>query len=782
MRAFPLFVVVLCSALPALAAPSLQRIEPPGGKQGSEVEVRITGTELGDPQELFFEDGRVSVVKLETEKDDVVKATLRIPADCPPGPQRVRLRTVDGLSDLRVFHVHGSEQVAEKEPNDLADKAQPLELGQTAWGTIRGEDVDLFKIRLPAGGRVSAVIDGVRLEQQMFDPHLELLDAEGNVLASCDDTPLLSQDAAVAATVKTAGDYFLRLREAAYAGNGTYQLHVGKFPIPHAAWPPGGKAGSKVDVEWLGDPGGSFRQTIVLPEPALDGLARVQPSKDGAVGPAAVPLRVTTAPVTLLDESGNEPAQAGRVTAPAAVAGRMDGSDDVDWIRVEAPKDSRWRVSGWGRRLGSPVDLVVAAHRDNDKRDRITSNDDSDGPDSKFAITTPAEGSFLLRVSDFQHRGGPGFVYWIDVEPALPSVDVSVSPATTRTQQRLVATVPRGNRMALFFNSKREGCDAPARIDFGRLPAGVTALTSEFAEPASGGLVVFEASADAAPGTALAEVTVRRAGEQAERLGGLRQLTDLVFGEPNNTVYRSAFGDKLAIAVVEEAPVTIELLPPSTPLVRRGLVDLKVRVIRSADFDGRVRLELPFKPPGIAAGLVDVKPDQTEVAFPLTVAADAPVKQWQVAMAAALMPDATSQKKAAQSRRAGAGAWIASRPVTLSVIEPLVDLLPARAAAERGQETKLVFKMASPPSFTGTATATLVGLPLHVESVPVEVKPGAESIEFPLRIGSDSPLGKHATIMCQIDVPLDGGRVLHQSPPATLRIDKPLAGQVAAKP
>ena len=144
-----------------MAAPALERIEPPGGKQGAEVEIRITGTELDEPQELFFEAGRISVAAL-TGENNVGTATLRIPADCPPGPQRLRLRTAEGLSDLRMFHVHLSDQLEEQEPNDAPESAQPIAVGQAVWGTLRNEDVDTFQIHLPAGGRISAVVEAVR--------------------------------------------------------------------------------------------------------------------------------------------------------------------------------------------------------------------------------------------------------------------------------------------------------------------------------------------------------------------------------------------------------------------------------------------------------------------------------------------------------------------------------------------------------------------------------------------------------------------------------------------
>jgi hypothetical protein len=769
-------VFLFCLAATAVAAPGLNRIEPPAGKQGSEIEITISGTELDEPQELFFEEGRIAVKGMAAEKENVVKATLSIPADCPLGPHRLRLRTAEGLSELRMFHVHGSEQSTEQEPDNDIASALPVVPGAAVWGTLGNEDVDVYKLHMPAGGRIAALVEAVALDQQMLDPHLELVDAEGFTIAACDDHLLVAQDAALAATVDKEGDYFLRIRETTYGGgNGIYLLHVGDFPVPHVAWPPGGTAGAPLDPEWLGDPAGAFKGQVTLASPGLDGVCRVRPSRDGRQSPMAVPLRVTAAPIVIEAEAGNEPEQAAKATAACAIAGRMDAADDVDWFRIEAPKGSKWKVTGWGRRLGSPVDLVVNVHRDDAKRQRITGNDDTGGPDSLVEVTVPDEGAFLLRVNDFQQRGGARFVYWIDVEPLAPSVMVSVPPAQTKTQQRLVVAVPRGNRMALFFNAARTECGDPVTLDFSGLPAGVTAVSAPFEQPAPGGLVVFEAAPDATVGTAMAAVRVlKAAGAAATPVGAMLQGTEMVYGEPNREPYRIALGDRLAVAVVEEAPVALELEPPAGPIARRGLLELKVKVHRDEGFDGKIRLELPFKPPGIGASMVEVKDGQTEVMFPINASADAPVKQWQIAVAASLVPDGATKKEERKARRAGRGSWIASRPVTLSVIEPLVDLAAEKGQVEQGGRTTLVFKATKPTAFEGKAKATLVGLPAKAEAATVELEAGKESIEFVVTVAADAPAGRHDNIFCRIEVPKGNAWVIHQTAGTSLRIDKPL--------
>ncbi|MFM8496259.1 MAG: hypothetical protein ACKOEM_12155 [Planctomycetia bacterium] len=766
----------------AFGEPTIDRIEPPAARAGTSIDVKITGSELDGAAEVFFEQGGITCAAPTVENDKTLTARLTVPADCPLGPQRMRVRTSDGLSELRMFHVHASEQAAEQEPNDSFAQAAPLERGRAVWGAVKNEDVDVYKVHLQAGDRIAAVIDAVRLDQQMLDPHIELVDAEGFVVAACDDHPLLAQDAALAAVAPREGDYFLRVRESAYGGgNALYVLHVGDFPIPHVAWPPGGPPGATLDVEWFGDPAGPFKAKVTLPPEGSEGLGRVRAVRDGRTSAMSVPFRITTAPVFQAVEPNDEPEKAAPATAPVAIAGRIDASEDVDWIRVEAPKGTKWKATGWGRRLGSPVDLVIAAHRANDKRERITSSDDADGPDSVVQVTVPDEGAFLLRVNDFERRGGPEFIYWIDVEPIVPRVTVSVPPAQTKTQQRLVAAVPRGNRTALVFNAARTECGDPVRLEFSGLPAGVAASPATIADPAPNCVVVFEAAADAAPATTATPVRmIRGDGESAQEVGSLRQGTDLVFGEPNRTSYRTSFSDRLAVAVVEEAPASIECAPPATPIARRGTLDLKVTVHRVEGYAGRVRLEMPFRPPGIGASAVEVKESETEVAFPITCAGDAPLKEWQLALTATLVPEGQKPDKKGAGKRVAKGMVVASRPLTLAIVEPLVEMTAEKAVVEQGGTVKLAYKAAKPPTFTGTAKARLVGLPNKVEAPTLDLAAGTETLEFPLTVAADAPPGKHENIICRIEVPVGDAIMIHQMAATSLRIDKPLPPAVAA--
>ncbi|MFM7108569.1 MAG: hypothetical protein ACKOZU_08235 [Planctomycetaceae bacterium] len=777
MRPRPALPVVVVAALvaagfsawPAAAAPTIGRVEPPGAPPGAEIEIRLIGGDLGEPQELFFEEGRIAVTALAGVDDKTVKATLRVPADCPPGPHRLRVRTRDGLSELRTFRVGGFEQVAEVEPNDAAAAAQPLPPGRTVTGVVKGEDVDCFRVHLAAGQRISAAVDAIRLDQEMFDPHLELVDSRGFVVAACDDHPLLAQDAMLAATVADEGDYVIRLRESAYGGTdgSVYLLHVGDFPVASLAWPPAGPPGAEIDVEWLGDPAGPFRQRIRLPDAApVSGVVEIRPVRDGRASPVGVPLRVSALAAVSEAEPNDDPAKATPATGPAGCLGRLEKPEDVDWFRVEAPKGTTWHVRGWGRRVGSPIDLVINVHRDDEKRERLTGNDDAEGPDAAARVTVPDQGSFLVRVGDHLRRGGPDFAYWIEIEPVVPALAVSVPPGRPNSQDRLVAVVPRGNRSALVFNASRADCDRPATLACEGLPAGVSATAGPLPPNAPAAPVVFEAAADAPAATGLAAVAVR-AADDGHTLGGLRQTTELVLGQPNNATYRTAVGDRLPVAVVEPAPIRITVDPPAVPLVRRGSLELRVRVERLEGFAGKVRLGFPCKPPGVGApATVDVPEDTSEAVYPLNAAADAPLGTWQVVVTAVAKPKGKDRDDATP--------LVSSALVPLEVAEPVVEMAAEKATVEQGHEATIVWKVTKPGEFSGAAKARLLGLPAKTEAPELELQPGAADLAFPVKAAADAPPGAHPNVFCELRVPRGDSWIVQQTPPTQLRIDVPL--------
>ena len=104
-RALLTLIVWFITAQVAVAAPSLGQIMPRGGSRGTEIVVDFTGARLGGAQEILFHEPGITVKKLEQKNGKHVQVTLAIAADCPLGPHAMRVRTLRGLTELRIFTV-----------------------------------------------------------------------------------------------------------------------------------------------------------------------------------------------------------------------------------------------------------------------------------------------------------------------------------------------------------------------------------------------------------------------------------------------------------------------------------------------------------------------------------------------------------------------------------------------------------------------------------------------------------------------------------------------------
>ena len=58
----------------------------------------------------------------------------------------------------------------------------------------------------------------------------------------------------------------------------------------------------------------------------------------------------------------------------------------------------------------------------------------------------------------------------------------------------------------------------------------------------------------------------------------------MIHGNPNRTPWRYSRSTEMPVAVVEEVPVSLELIQPAVPLVKNGKADLLVRVRKDEGF------------------------------------------------------------------------------------------------------------------------------------------------------------------------------------------------------
>lgn len=762
-----LFGIAVCSAVCAqsfAASPRLRNIMPRGIQRGGTHELVFSGSNLGDAQEIFFyEPAGFEVTKVEGSGNSC-KVTLKVAENVRLGEHVAQVRTASGISDFRTFYVEPYGAVAEKEPNSDFEVPQPVSMGVTVGGSIGNEDVDYYVVEAKKGQRISAEVVAMRLSNALFDPYVAILDSKRFELSANDDTALALQDAFASVVAPEDGKYTIEVRESAYGNGNRYRLHVGSFPRPTAVFPAGGKLGEATEVRYLGDPAGDIKAKVQLPAQAQKDFGVFASDKQG-ISPTPNAFRLFENGNAFESEPNDAVSQATPVELPLAFNGIIEKDGDVDCFKFTAKKGQRFDVECYGRRVRSGLDPVMNIYYANGKS--VAGNDDSRGLDSYIRFTVPADGEYVVRVTDHLKKGRPDFVYRIEFHPLQPTLSLSIPRVERYGQYRQQIYVARGNRFATLINARRSNFSGDLILEGKDLPQGITMHAEPMPSNLSSMPVVFEAAADAPLSGKLVDFTARHA-ENAEIRGGFENRADFVVANPGQSLYSWKDVDRLAVAVVEELPFRLEIVAPKVPLVRNGQMNLKVIAHKKAGWDEQINVQFPFRPPGVSArSSVNLPKGQSEILYPISANGNAGIGDWKV--------------YALGSANVGGTAW-ASTPLTkLSITDQYVTASIQRAACEQGQETQILCKLSQKTEFAGEATFKLLGLPPKVTTGDLKFTKDSEELVFPVKTDASSPVGKH-NLYGQVIIPLNGEQIISRVGSVQLQIDKPLPEPVAKKP
>ncbi len=639
--------VVLAAASISDAAMLLhiESVSPRIGQRGTTVEVTIQGSCLRNPHEVVFYRPGIRAVSIESlpklphpiglahggRIEEQLRCKFEIAADCPPGEYPFRIRTDTEITSLGTFHVTPFNVVDESEKgyntNDTLATALPVMPNVTILGRMgpsgRG-DVDLYRVPAVAGQRLSVEVDSVRIADihyggSEFDLAVRILDESGRELAANDDNPLHLQDPVVAVKLPRDGVAFVELKRSVFVPDDrAYCVHIGTNRRPLAAFPPGGQAGTSQKIMLIGDPLGSFEETIAFP------TTRGSFDYFGDA-PSPLPLRSSPYP-NVLEHASSDVTHVDQW--PAALNGVIERRGDVDAYRISVRKGDRLRLRVFAAALGSPIDprlrvrpldaanVPGAAEWESDDaplpdRDIFGTSFRSQGGlkdilDPSVIWEPKSSGDYLIELEDSSSAGGPTAVYRIEVEPASDAVHPLLM-STAFDWMECIRTsglaVPRGNRWTVNVSLPQgQGSTYHGALDLVAhgLPEGVSLIAGRV--PAGQKLwpVQFVAEASTSPGTALITLEARSVDSSRDLQSRAQQSIPFI-NHPGGDAWRTVKLDHYVLAVTDPAPFSIAIPPPPVALVRGGelAIPVKIKPVRRPGRGG-VEFQCDWVSPGVA--------------------------------------------------------------------------------------------------------------------------------------------------------------------------------------
>lgn len=492
LSAFVFSPWIACPVWAQLPLARLSAAFPPGGKQGSTIELTVNGTDLDGANRLYFNHPGITgkqVILEPTEFDPEShpaegKFSVTIAGDVPPGMYEVRVAGKYGLSNPRFFVVDTRPETNEIEPNSSVEQPGEIEPGAIVNGvTNGGADRDFFQFAAKKGERLLVDCQARGIDSRL-DAMLVLYDADGNELASAHDGS--HNDTLLDFTVPEDGQYIVEVHDFIYAGGPDYfyRLLVGGAPHVDFVFPPAGLPGSNQAYQIYGRnlPGGKttagisvdghplevVSTRIALPgggeadrlpagaliEPAGSGIDAIlyrHPSPQGLANP--VPISFASAAVVAEQEPNNNPDKAQKLSPPCECAGQFYPVGDHDWFTFEAKKGDAYVIEVVSQRLGLATDpYLVVQQISVDKQgqrqvkelqqvddqtlnaggfDYNTAHDDP-----IFRFTAPDDGTYRILLRDLyaSSRGDPRFVYRLAIRPEQPDFRLAAFPKCPGTQ------------------------------------------------------------------------------------------------------------------------------------------------------------------------------------------------------------------------------------------------------------------------------------------------------------------------------------------------------------
>lgn len=201
------------------------------------------------------------------------------------------------------------------------------------------------------------------------------------------------------------------------------------------------------------------------------------------------------------------------------------------------------------------------------------------GKDSRITFDPPADGEYLVRLTDAQGRAGEEFAYRLTLRHPRPDFRLAISPEHPN--------VPRGGSVPVEITVDRlDDFDGPIDVRVEGLPPGISATPARIPAGASSATMLLTATPEA--------VTREPSGEQTLRILG----TAVIAGR---TVTRAVAPSDGAhrVVVLPSADLTVATNVREVTIAPGSEVDVTALIERRNGFGGRVPIEVRNLPFGV---------------------------------------------------------------------------------------------------------------------------------------------------------------------------------------
>jgi hypothetical protein len=485
--------------------------------------------------------------------------------DAPLGTHEVRVAGPGGVSNPLVIQVTDLPEIAEPTGTAQATSAPILAFPVGVSGRIsNGAELDHYRFRARAGEEIAFDVQANRTGSPL-DATLLILDAQGKELARSEDVHGL--DPYLLFKAPADGEYVARINDVRYLGNdrSVYHLVAGARPYLESLFPFGGRRGSVVEVQLLGNRlEGADRLTLALAADAPLGRQELR-ARTAAGYSNPIGFEVGDLPELRESEPNNTPEKANAATGAVAINGRIEKAGDVDLFRFRSPSDQRWVVEVFARRFGSPLDALLTLQ---DAQGKVLQrNDDASGPDARIEFDAKKDTDYLLHLRDLTDRGGDRFGYRMVVRQPDVTPDFSARASAGRVR------LHKGSWLAIRCEvARRNGYDGIVRVGGSALPPGVSVIPFTVGSGSDAGWILLGATEDA-PGLNI-PLRLNATGE----LGGRAVSREVQLAEAG------------WLTLLPPAPFSVDVGQASAAVVQNASVALDVAVVRQPGFDGEIKV------------------------------------------------------------------------------------------------------------------------------------------------------------------------------------------------